>query len=103
MAWVAAELVGIGLADEAAIIKELARLDPKKVAIKMVPKVGSMLGELDPKWLAEGNLVMWRDGQNGAWRDDDSVHVISMPTEACPMQVKLAGKKTGYMYVVGQR
>ena len=79
-------------------MEELAKLDLKKVAVKMAQKVGPMVGELDPKRLAEGNLVLWRDSQQCAWQSDDVARVISMPTEARPTQVKLAGKKTGHSW-----
>ena len=46
---------------------ELAELDLKKVAVKMAPKVGSVLGELSPKQLAEGDLASWRDSRNSTW------------------------------------
>ena len=65
MARVAAEATGIGPANKEAIMEELGKLDPKKAAAKMAPKVGPLLGELDPKRLAEGNLVEWRDRLQG--------------------------------------
>ena len=94
----AAKESGIRPADEAAIIEELVKQSPSKMAAKMASQVGPLLGKLDPKRLEEGNRVIWCDSQQGLWCDDDSARTFSMPTEARPMQVKLAEKKTGHTW-----
>ena len=89
---VAAESAGIGVANEAALMEELGKLDPKKAAAKLALSVGPLLDELDPRKLREGNLVEWREGLNAAWRRDDKARIISLPNEQHPTQVKLCGK-----------
>ena len=54
---VAAESAGIGVANEAAIMEELGKIDPKRAAAKLDKTAGQILDELDPKKLREGNLV----------------------------------------------
>ena len=55
------------MANKAAIMKELGKMDPKRAAAKLAKTVGPLLDELDPKKLREGNLVEWRENLNAAW------------------------------------
>ena len=89
MVQVAAENTGTGLANEAALMEELGKLDLKKAAAKLAPSVGPLLDELDPKKLHEGDLVEWREGLNGVWQSDDKARIISLLNEQHSMQVKL--------------
>ena len=50
-AQVAAESTGISVANKAALMEELGKLDPEKAAIKLALTVGPLLNELDPRKL----------------------------------------------------
>ena len=98
MARVAAENTGIGIANEAALMEELSKLDPKKAAAKLAPTVGPLLNELDPRKRHAGNLVEWREGLNSAWRSNDQALIVNMPNEQHPTQVKLCGIKASHSW-----
>ena len=88
------------MANELVLMDELGKLDAEKAAVKLAPKVGLLLAELDPKKLKLGNLVKWRENLNAAWRTEDNARIISLPNDTHPTKVKLGGKPPGHTWWV---